>query len=114
MSVATRSFFRPPVGVPVSIANSQPDAWVGEKIPHARPNWWALSKYREDGDWNDYSARYMQLLKQREKVILKAVRELEAAYDNATFCCWCADMNTCHRNLFADWLTTHGWAVDRG
>jgi uncharacterized protein YeaO (DUF488 family) len=114
MNVATRSFFTQPIGVPVSIAHSQPETWFGEKLQHAKPDWWALSKYRKDGDWDDYSATYKRLLNERQQVIEKAVSDLVDGYGEATFCCWCKDEATCHRSLFADWLESAGWTVDRG
>ena len=114
MSVATRSFFQPPIGVPVSIAVSKPSEWTGLALTPARPNWNHVTAYQHDGDWDQYAAKYRKTLQSRATALKVAVQEILDAYGGATFCCWCKDPATCHRTLFADWLDAHGWTVTRG
>jgi uncharacterized protein YeaO (DUF488 family) len=113
-NLATRSFFTNGPGVPVSIAISKPKEFVGIELPAAKPSWFAVTELKDTGDWNTYADKYRKLLASRRTAILTKVEQLLDEYTDATFRCWCKEPETCHRDLFADWLENEGWSVDRG
>lgn len=109
--IHARSFFQPPVGVPVSIAVSTPDRFPGLHLDVAKPPWVLVQQYRNDGDWPAYRQQYEWLLGKRERPLLAALSDLLDSYGEVTVCCWCHDPATCHRSLLAAWAARHGLPV---
>jgi uncharacterized protein (DUF488 family) len=76
-----------------------------EHRPELAPAPEILDRYRADGDWEIYEARFLSLLREREAE--RVGQELLARYRLPCLLCSEADADHCHRRLVAEHWADH-------
>lgn len=84
----------------VSIAGRAPDGFSGREYKVLAPKYWFFKKYKEDGDKEFYTDRYLE-------EVLKPLDPLKVVEDlgrDAVLLCWEKPGKFCHRHIVADWI----------
>jgi hypothetical protein len=84
----------------VSIALSKPKWYSCREYKKVAPNWNILSRYKQDGDEEEYIKEYYkQILDKLDPLTI--YNELG---ENAVLLCWESSEKFCHRHIVAEWL----------
>lgn len=84
----------------VSIAGKSPEWFNGREYKKLAPRFWFFKKYKEDGDANYYTEKYVE-------EVLNKLNPQQVYNDlgkDAVLLCWENEDEFCHRHLVAYWL----------
>lgn len=70
------------------------------------PTWEMLARYKETGDSNEYTRKYLNILLDKDNTLRYLVERLIAKErkQNVLLLCWEASGKFCHRRLLADYM----------
>jgi len=117
--IRTASFFNyhDHYGICVSVANSCPDNWKDkcDKLASFNPPWELVKGFGEDEiEWGDFKKEYFEYLNTNNlDEDIEKVKDILYNGQDITLMCWERYAGYCHRRLLAEWLSTHGFDVDK-